>query len=70
MTTAEQRARAIQPQRPFRERYEELRDMGVPDVHMPRRLGMTADSLVRMMQREGITPSALLKSIAVEEKSR
>ena len=68
MTTAEQRARAIQQPRPFLDRYQELTDIGVRDVDIPKRIGVTPGSLVRMMQREGITPSALLKEIAGEEK--
>ena len=66
--TAELRARAIQRPRLFLERYQELDSIGVRDVDMPRRLGVSAGSLVRMMQREGLEPSALLKEIAGEEK--
>ena len=68
MTTAEQRARALQQPRPFLNRYQELTNIGVRDVDMPKRIGVTPGSLVRMMQREGITPSTLLKEIAGEEK--
>ena len=68
ISTAEQRARAIQPPRLFLDRYQELDSIGVRDVEMPRRLGVSAGSLVRMMQREGITPSTLLKEIAWEDQ--
>ena len=64
MTTAEQRARALQQPRPFLDRYQELDSIGVRDVEMPRRLGVSPGSLVRMMQREGLEPSQLLKEIA------
>jgi len=66
--TAERNARALQRTQPFLERFLELESIGVRDVDMPRRLGVSAGSLVRMMQREGLNPSTLLKEIAGEEK--
>lgn len=70
MIGAELRARAIQPDRPFLERFQELADMGLRDVDMPRRIGLTADSLVRMMLREGLSPSPLLREIAWDGKRK
>jgi hypothetical protein len=40
-----------------------LADIGIRDVEWPKRLGMSAASVVRMMPREGMVPSPLLAEI-------
>lgn len=68
--SAELRARAISQPPTWRERYEELAWLGYADHQMPSRLGVTPRSLVRMMVRDGLVPSQLLKSIADAQRHR
>lgn len=70
MRTAEQCARDIQSNLTFIERFRELAGIGVRDVEMPQRLGLTPCSMLRMMQREGLEPSQLLREIAWDQKRR
>lgn len=68
--TAELAARALQSKPPFLDRYRELADIGVRDVDMPKRLGISSKSLREMLARNGIEASPLLIEIAVEQSER
>ena len=54
----------------FLERYDELRDLGVPDWQIAKRMGITAASLVRMLERYGRPIDRLLAEIAHDEGER
>lgn len=66
--SAELRARALQTKPSFVERFAELEAIGVRDVEMPGRLGMSAGSLLDMMKRYRLTPSDTLRAIAADRR--
>ena len=70
MTAAEERARAIQPELSFSERFRELRDLGYNDLIIADRLGIRPESMLRQMLRYGIAPSQELAEAAHQSKYR
>jgi hypothetical protein len=52
----------------FPERYAEMRELGYKDVEILRRWKIQAESLVRQLNRYGITPSPELITLAAERK--
>jgi hypothetical protein len=50
------------------ERYRELRELGVPEMQIPARLGIRAKSLARQLLRHGLPVSPALAELAQEER--
>ncbi|UJL29959.1 hypothetical protein HZU38_05515 [Mycolicibacterium vanbaalenii] len=53
----------------FLERYDELRDLGVPDWQIAKRMGLTL-SLVRMLEKYDRPIPPLLRELADDERAR
>ena len=58
----------IQTTLSFEERYDELRDLGVPDWQIAKRLGISIESLARMLCRAGRPLDPLLSEMVAEQK--
>jgi len=58
----------IQTTLSFEERYDELRDLGVPDWQIAKRLGITIVSLERMLCRAGKPVDPLVREMAAESR--
>lgn len=54
----------------FLERYDELRDLGVPDWQIAKRMGLTLLSPVRMLERYDRPIPPLLREMADDERAR
>ena len=52
----------------FLERYDEYRDMGVPDWQIAKRMGISFSSLERQLERYSRPVGELLREIAHEER--
>jgi len=52
----------------FEERYDELHDLGVPDWQIAKRLGISIESLARMLSRAGRPLDPLLSEMVAERK--
>lgn len=53
----------------FTERYDEMRDIGLPDWQIAKRLDITLSSLERMLERYDRPVSDLLRDMAREERN-